>query len=478
MAHPPGLGTKPARQLVPLVNYMGAFDSEISRISKLLIDQDQAEADAVLARREAYAVALCCGDDVAGSYTLQLAILTAAAIASRCFPGAVRTTMSSKLANAPLLIWPWLGLSFGQALAQILGTCSDIDRTAPSLRSLIFGDAAVTKGALRVTFDGWIAKVGPAHAVPRLLEREYFSVVGILAASLALSELFASFAEISLEATRRPVGMSLWRPDLDIGKAEALGVPVAYLPQSFWVLGLGHLGNAYLWALATLPYHKPGDAEFSLFDFDKVVKDNVETGVLFSTEFINRFKAHACDTWLRRHGFHQTRLIERRFDATFRRQDEESALALCGFDSNPARRDMLNAGFARTIESGLGGTANNFDTISFHTLPNPRKVEELWPDLSKEEADRIAAEQERIARENAGYQKLGGDICGRRDLADKSVAVPFVGTTAASLVVAEAKRCDSCTMARPITTSKSVSAIPANASLPAMGVIRRRISSG
>jgi hypothetical protein len=234
--------------------------------------------------------------------------------------------------------------------------------------------------------------------------------------------------------------MSLWRPDLDIEHPEALGISVTFLPKSFWVLGLGHLGNAYLWSLATLPYPKPEAVEFALFDFDKVVKDNVETGVIFSTEFINRFKAHACDQWLGRHGFQRTRLIERRFDATFHRQDDEPTLALCGFDTNPARRHLISAGFARTIESGLGGTANNFDTISCHTLPNPRNVEELWPDLSREEADKIAAEQERVARDNPGYQKLGGDVCGRRDLADKSVAVPFVGTAAASFVVAEAIR--------------------------------------
>jgi hypothetical protein len=417
---------------------MSAFDSEISRISKLLIDGDQADADAVLARRQAYAVTLNCGDDVASSYTLQLAVLTAAAIASRCFPGAVRTAISPTLANAPLLIWPWLGLTFDQAVTGILGSCIEVNDQTPTPRALIFGDAPMTKGALRVTFDGWIAKSGPADSVSRLPEREYFSVVGILAASLALSELFASFAEINLEATRRQVGMSLWRPDLDIERPEALGTPVAHLPQSFYVLGLGHLGNAYLWSIATLPYLKPEDLQLVLLDFDIVVKDNVETGVIFAAEFINRFKAHACDDWLVRHGFQRARLIERRFDATFRRQDDEPALALCGFDSNPARRDLLNAGFLRTIESGLGGTANNFDTISFHTLPNPRKVEELWPDLSKEEAEKIAAEQERVARDNPGYQKLGRDTCGRRDLAGKSVAVPFVGTAAASLVIAEA----------------------------------------
>lgn len=415
---------------------MSVFDSEISRISKIAIDRDHADPADVLARRQAFAVTLCCGDDVASSYTLQLAVLTAAATASRCFPGAVRSVISPRLAAAPLLIWPWLGLTVGQAL----GAKAVLAGEAPQGRALIFGNVAPIKGALRVTFDGWIALVGPASSVDRLCEREYFSVVGILAASLAVSELFLSFADINLEATRRQVGLSLWRPDLDITHPGALGVPVQYLPQSLWVLGLGHLGNAYLWSLATLPYPDPKRVEFALFDFDKVVKDNVETGLLFAENLINRFKAHACDSWLRQHGFEQSRLVERRFDATFKLQHGEPRLALCGFDTNPARRDMCDAGFLRVAESGLGGTVNNFDTISFHTLPNPRPVDDLWPDLTMEDEQKIEAEQELAASENAGYQTLASDVCGRRDLAGKPVAVPFVGTTAASLVIAEAVR--------------------------------------
>jgi hypothetical protein len=419
---------------------MGAFDSGLSRISKLLIDLDQASDEAALTRRQGYTVTLCCGDDVASSYTLQLAVLTAASIACRCFPGAVRTIASPALAKAPLLLWPWLNLTFGEAVAEILGPSAGIDNgEAQAPHALIFGNATAAKGALRVTFDGWIAQVGPAHDVPRLPEREYFPVAGILAASLALSELFLSFAEINIEATRRAVGMSLWRPDLDIGDAGALGIPVEYLPREFWVLGLGHLGNAYLWTLAILPYADPKVVAFALFDFDKVEKDNVETGIIFTMDFLTRFKTRACDVWLGRRGF-GTRLVERRFDGTFRLQDKEPALALCGFDSNPARRDLPAAQFRRVIECGLGGMAENFDTISFHTLPNPRTADELWPDLSKEEEAKLAAYHERMARENPGYVQLGGDDCGRRDLAGKSVAVPFVGTSAASLVVAEAVR--------------------------------------
>lgn len=129
-----------------------------------------------------------------------------------------------------------------------------------------------------------------------------------------------------------------------------------------------------------------------------------------------------------------------RFDGSFRRHEKEPGLALCGFDSNPARRDLATAEFLRVVESGLGGTANNFDTISLHTLPNPRTPGELWPDLSKDEEERRAANQERVARENPGYARLGKDDCGRFELAGKSVAVPFVGVAAASLALAEVLR--------------------------------------
>lgn len=417
---------------------MSAFDSEISRISKLLIDRDQADPASALADRQSFAVTLCCGEDVAKSYCLQLAVLTTAATASRCFPGAVSVALSARLSAAPLLVWPWLESTFGGTLADILGTNATRCYQEPQGRTLIFGDVAPVKGALRVTFDGWTALVGPASKIGRLRERQYFSAAGVLAGSLAVSELFLSFASINLEASRRTIGLSLWRPDLDFADPDALGVPVEILPKSLWVLGLGHLGNAYLWTLATLPYPDPKQVELALLDFDRVVKDNVETGVLLADGSISRFKAHACDSWLQRHGFAKSRLVERRFDENFKVQDDEPKLALCGFDTNPARRAMREAGFLRVVESGLGGTLNNFDFISLHTLPNARSVDDLWPDLAQEEQQKIEAEQERIANENSGYQKLKNDVCGRRDLAGKSVAVPFVGTTAASFVVAEA----------------------------------------
>jgi hypothetical protein len=418
---------------------------KLSRISKLFVDGGEISAADALTRRKQHRIVLKCGADVAQSRTLQLAVLTAANIATRCFPGAVQLSLDIGVADASLLVWPELETTFGAVLAEIVGTrnLADTGEAAEARHILLFGAATAARSALRVTFDGWVAQVGPAETVDRLPEREFCALAGILAGALAISEVFLSFAGLNIEAARRIVGLSLWRPDLPPGDADAIGVPVQFLPTEVWVLGLGHLGNAYLWALAALPYANATAAEIYLNDFDIVEPENFDTGMIFSAGDTEVLKTRICDKWLQRRGF-RTRLIERAFDSNFRGRTAqpqiEPRLALCGFDSNPARRDLATANFLRVMESGLGGTKDNFDTISFHALPNPRPAEQLWPDLGQEEQERQQEHLDRVARENPAYAELGEDVCGRAELAGKSVAVPFVGATAATLVLAEVLR--------------------------------------
>lgn len=412
----------------------------LSRIDKLFVDRDQIGTHEALAKRRDFYLTFLCGDDVVESRTLQAALLTAANIATRCFPGAQRVVLSEKLASAPLLLWPNLHLSIGEALAPFFPCGLDTGTFADGVgHTLVFGDVHACDAALRVTFDGWVAKIGPADEIERLPEREHGPLSGVLAAALAMSESFLAFADISVEARRRTIALSLWRPDLDASNPSALGIPMQFLPQSLWALGLGHLGNAYLWALATLPYPDPSKVTLYLNDFDKVEAENIETGLLFGKADVGRLKTRVVSTWLEKLGF-DTRLIERRFDGAFRRSEDEPGLGLCGFDSNSARRALCSAEFRRVIECGLGGTAANFDTFSMHTLPNPRAPEELWPDLSPGEEAKRTKERNRIARENPVYQALSGDECGRFELAGKSVAVSFVGTAAAAFVLAEVIR--------------------------------------
>ena len=415
---------------------------QLSRISKLFVDRDDVLVERALARRESHRLSLICGSDVGGSYTLQLAVLTASQLATRCFPGAVRVSLDERLANSPLLLWPRMELTVGQALSGIVGRPGlEMGRLRGDElgRSVVFGNGHSREGAMRVTFDRWIAAAGPATVVERLPEDEGCPLSGILAASIVMSEIFMSFAEISVEAMRRGIAMSLWRPDGDADGRTARGKRIEYLPKRLWVMGLGHLGNAYLWALGSLPYRSPREVEVILNDFDRVEPENVETGVLFREAACGLYKTRVCADWVERRGF-RSRIVERRFDEHFRCGPEEPGLAFCGFDKNSARRPLATAGFRRVVECGLGGAVGNFDVISAHSLPNSRSAEELWPDVPAVEEAAERQRRARVARESKGYAGLDSEDCGRMELAGKSVAVPFVGTAAASLVVGEAIR--------------------------------------
>jgi len=167
-----------------LVNIeMETLNIRLSRISKIHVDRDALTSQDALARRELYGITLRCGPDVEQSRTLQLAVLTAANIANRCFPGAVKIVLGPGLEEAPLLLWPSLEQTFGQALVRLLGpdTLRRSNTVGQDGRTLLFGNAPTTRGALRVTFDGWIAKVGPAAAIAALPQREFCSLSGVLA---------------------------------------------------------------------------------------------------------------------------------------------------------------------------------------------------------------------------------------------------------------------------------------------------------
>jgi hypothetical protein len=110
------------------------------------------------------------------------------------------------------------------------------------------------------------------------------------------------------------------------------------------------------------------------------------------------------------------------------------------FSSLLARRCLATADFSHVVESGLGSTMNNFDTISLHTFPQARAASELWPDPSPDDHARQRQHQEPVARTNKGYAQAHPDECGRYEFAGKAVAVPFVGAVAGSLVLAEVLR--------------------------------------
>ena len=205
------------------------------------------------------------------------------------------------------------------------------------------------------------------------------------------------------------------------------------MPSRLWLIGLGHLGQAYLWGLGLLNYGNPAGLLVVLQDVDLITPSTESTSVLTDASLVGQKKTRAMAAWAERRGF-STAIHERLFDASFRRQAGEPAVALCGLDNGLGRRALDQVGFDLIVESGLGRGHRTFRTMRLHTLPGIRPAVDIW---------RATGHHEEV-RQGAAYQKMLDDghldRCGVTLLAGKAVGAPFVGAVAACLALAEVLR--------------------------------------
>lgn len=409
----------------------------LSRIDKLLLDRDAIAPQHSRTLRGASIPTISVGDDCAASEALQVALLTAVNLAHKSFSAAVPIQAPESVWAATCLTALSAKLSLGEALQEIGAVRADADQG--HALGLLVGDAQAGPRSLRVTFDGWCVGVGPAASMLRMQERPYCMLAPVAAAAIAVGEAFSAWARVNVEATRKKIAFSLWRPDLDVAREEALGHPVAEFPKKLELFGLGHLGQAYVWAMAALPFEDKSALLPYLCDDDAVELPNLETGSLLCKEDVPGRKTRVIAEWLRQRGF-DSRLVERFIDDSYRRCSGEPTIALSGFDNNEARQWLTRAGFSAIFDSGLGGEITNFDSIAVRMWPNPQAAEVLWPLEDRAARETRAARQKQRTSSNPAYDDIAADECGKLLVADKAVAVPFVGAVAATFVLAEVLR--------------------------------------
>lgn len=419
------------------MNFSNISD-HLSRTVKLAMDSGEA-ATAEEAQRifEGYRLRVAVGSDISQSPTRQAALLTAVNVARRCFLGGVEVVGCP---DAELLI-PWRDCrTVADAIRDLKGELVEASETANDLPLIVIGDAGTRlhadEFAVRATFDGWRGGVIPVDDRERLPEQQEFTPAGVLAGSLAVSEAFQFVRGRNRMAGRRRVGLSLWRPDaswLDDGGGRE--PDLEWLPAKLWLIGLGHLGQAYLWTLGFLPYDTPKEVSLVLQDYDTLAHSNDSTSPLTNEGLIGRKKARAMAEWCEGRGF-QTRVYERRFAANLKVDDEEPRVALCGVDNEAARACLEDVGFTQIIEAGLGLGTEEYLAFQMHSFPSSRAARARWggSSIGKSAGSVI---------ELPAYRNLAGnglDECGLTQLAGRSVGACFVGTAVSTLVIAEVLR--------------------------------------
>ena len=405
----------------------------LNRLVKLSMDTGEAESMEDAYRLfTGYRLAVAAGDDVGRSPTHQAALLTIVNAGRRILLGGLEV---EGVEDMELLVPILPYRSLGEAVAGLGGRV--VSTVHPDAPLVAIGNASSTierAFSVRTTFEGWTAGIIPlVRDSARLAEGHEFTPAGVLAGALAVTEAFQFLRGNQPAAGHREVGLSLWHPELHWRDNGAAGPVIERLPAALWLVGLGNLGQAYLWALGMLPYATPHEVQMTLQDFDVLAPSNDSTSLLTNKGLLGRRKTRAMADWAERRGF-KTTIVERRFRADFQVGHEEPALALCGVDNPLARSDLEDVGFEGVIEAGLGSGTSDFLGFRTHVFPGARKAQDIWQHADAMQDNPI---------ELPAYKKLaaaGLDDCGLTQLAGRTVGAPFVGATAAAIVVAEVLR--------------------------------------
>lgn len=283
---------------------------------------------------------------------------------------------------------------------------------------------------VHVTWEGWAGGVVTSNSC-RLQEAAEHPASGVLAAALGVSEAFQHIRG-SVAAGRRSVGLSLWDPAAPWMSGEARGPALRYLPTKLWLLGLGHLGQAYLWVIGLLPYRDPGGASLWLQDFDHVVYANRSTGLLVGKDTPDGLlKTRLAAAMIEQLGVH-TRLIERPFDEQVTPGPGEPRWALAGFDGPEPRRHLQVFEFA--VDLGLGASQDDYLGIHLHTFPSAGDPAAIFTVTGRTVGVELEHQPAKWATEAAD------DPCGVLQLEGVAVGAAFVGAAAAALGIAEILR--------------------------------------
>ena len=362
----------------------------------------------------------------------QAALLTTVALGRRVFLGGV--TVTGPL-DAPLMLAMPLGHTLGDAVQALGGILGDGAAETPTI---VIGGGVQERRAgfvVRTAAAGWRGGILPVHSELQADGECSMPLSGMLAAGLAVNEAFLFVNGRMPAAGRRALGLSLWRPDRETDwlQPDESEPALTYLPSRLWLIGLGHLGQAYLWALGLLPYQDPASVALVLQDIDSITESTESTSILTDSAMIGQKKTRAMAAWAEQRGF-ATSLQERMFAADFTRQAEEPAVALCGLDNGAGRRALDQVGFDFIVEAGLGRGHRDFRTMRLHVLPGRRAAADIWKKASEEEK----------VEDRPAYAKLMEegllDRCGMTLLAGKAVGAPFVGSIAATLALSEVLR--------------------------------------
>jgi hypothetical protein len=415
-------------------NKMIETNSEISRVRAALVNTGKLSFVEAENKLTASNMSIGIDEAAAGTPAGQAAFLTAVATGARSFG---RVLIGGHLDRTLVVALPEAGETLRDAAVFFGASEEPSDSSVPHV---IIGSSSTRTSGFQVQafWNGWIAGTAPGA---RMVDvgRSDCPLAGIAAGALAVAQVFLR-EQGDVRAGHTIQRCSLWSPEQNIENTDQVG-PIfseIYLPTQLWLIGLGNLGQAYLWSLTHLPYPTQVSVRLFLQDDQFVERENWGTSILVQRGRYGLLKTRLAEDWATRRGF-EIRRIDRRVDEHFFRLPQEPGIALAGLDTMGGRRLLGLRGFEFVIDAGLGETVEDYRKFRINVFNSEENPAAHFIDVE----DRTAKTVQDLMQlpsyiELAQSMNDGG--CGAAMLAGSSVAVPFVSAVAGAIAITESIR--------------------------------------
>lgn len=306
----------------------------------------------------------------------------------------------------------------GKPLGEVAAECGVSINVGPCVHLPIIcvGPGAATADGfwigLSVRSDGFV--LTPDLSFSSTLESSVEA--GVAGAGAALNQAFQHIYRKAPQAGQREVTFSLPVQ------------PRVSPPRNQWVIGLGHLGQAYLWT-AMLQGRELRPSVIKLTDDDKVSTSSLSTCLLVDAADVGRQKVEAVAERLEALGVKVQR-DPARLDLDAGPVDSAYPLCIIAVDNLPLRRSLDRVRGACLLEAGIGDGSDGFTRVQAHAFPGTRMARDIWigEDLKASRVVDISKPAYRSLLEESG------DECGTTLVAGRSIATPFVGAFAGALL--------------------------------------------
>ena len=384
----------------------------LNRTMKLAMDEGRVQSyqEAVELFRS-FRIRLVISPGFSSTPGVEAAILTLLRAGPKTFLGGVELVGS--LDERCTLAW-FAGKSLGEVATEC-GVSVSVD-AGVNLPTLCVGPGSATTDGfwlgLTVTADGFV--LTPDEPKPSSADGSVEA--GVAAAGAALNQAFQHIYRKAPQAGQREVTFRF--------PVSSRLAP----PRDVWIVGLGHLGQAYLWT-TMLKGGETRPALIRLTDDDNVSSSSLSTCLLVDAADVGRKKVNAVATRLVELGVKVEQDLAR-LDVDSGPVTSAQPLCVVAVDNVALRKSLDKVRGAAVLEAGIGDGVDGFARVQAHAFPGRRRARDIW--VGEDPKASRAVEISKPA-----YQSLlkeCGDECGTTIVAGRSIATPFVGAFAGALL--------------------------------------------